>query len=85
MNGSAVKTAMAMLIAFQFAGVVSAARSAKNTKPNVVIFYADDFGWGDIRRHNKNPDHFRYTPNLDRLFRFGLTDKTLELSYHGCI
>jgi arylsulfatase A-like enzyme len=42
------------------------------TPPNVVIFYADDFGWGDLRYHNKNPEHFRYTPNLDRMFSEGI-------------
>ena len=44
----------------------------KTSKPNVIIFYADDFGWGDIRRHNTSPDHFRYTPNIDRLFTEGI-------------
>jgi len=47
------------------------AQSAKPSKPNIVIFYADDFGWGDIRLHNTRPDHFRYTPNMDRLFSEG--------------
>jgi len=41
-------------------------------QPNVVVFYADDFGWGDLRHHNPNPDHFRYTPNMDRLFSEGV-------------
>ena len=52
-----------------------AARSPKTSKPNVVIFYADDFGWGDIRCHNTNPAHFRYTPNMDRIFTEGIEFK----------
>ena len=46
--------------------------AASSVKPNVVVFYADDFGWGDMRRHNTNAQHFRYTPNLDRLFSQGV-------------
>jgi arylsulfatase A-like enzyme len=53
-------------------GAARAERIVTPTPPNVVIFYADDFGWGDLRSHNTNPDHFRYTPNLDRLFREGV-------------
>jgi len=41
-------------------------------KPNVVLFFADDFGWGDIACHNDNPKHFRYTPNMDRIFSKGV-------------
>lgn len=42
------------------------------SKPNVVIFYADDFGWGDLRDHNPDPAAFRYTPNMDRIFTEGV-------------
>ncbi len=52
-----------------------AARSPKISRPNVVIFYADDFGWGDMRLHNTNPAHFRYTPNIDRIFTEGIEFK----------
>lgn len=60
-----------------FLGMLFAANSAVQAdssadKPNVVVFYADDLGWGDLRRHNKNADHFRYTPNLDRIFSRGI-------------
>ncbi|MBM4153101.1 MAG: hypothetical protein FJ220_06240, partial [Kiritimatiellaceae bacterium] len=49
-----------------------AAVAGAQPKPNVVVFYADDFGWGDLRHHNKNLEHFRYTPNLDRMFSEGI-------------
>ena len=41
-------------------------------KTNVVLIYADDLGWGDLRIHNQRPEHFRYTPNIDRLFKKGI-------------
>ena len=49
--------------------------TAKASKPSVVIFYADDFGWGDIRHHNTDPTYFRYTPNIDRIFTEGIEFK----------
>ncbi|MBI4621975.1 MAG: arylsulfatase [Verrucomicrobia bacterium] len=39
-------------------------------KPNIVILYADDMGYGDIAV--QNPDSKIPTPNLDRLAREGL-------------
>ena len=39
------------------------------TRPNVVIFLADDMGWGDISA-NGNPNHS--TPNIDSLARDGV-------------
>ena len=48
------------------------AKTSKRIKPNIVIFYADDFGWGDIHCHNTDPAYFRYTPNMDRLFTEGI-------------
>ena len=41
-------------------------------KPNVVIFYADDLGWGDISCHNAESDWYRYTPNIDKMFNEGV-------------
>ncbi len=54
-------------------GWIMVTASAK--PPNVVVFYADDFGWGDLRCHNENPEHFRYTPNMDRMFSEGVEFK----------
>jgi arylsulfatase A-like enzyme len=39
------------------------------TRPNVVIFLADDMGWGDLSA-NGNPNHL--TPNIDSLARDGV-------------
>ena len=38
-------------------------------KPNIVILYADDMGYGDLGI--QNPDSKIPTPNLDRLAREG--------------
>jgi arylsulfatase A-like enzyme len=34
------------------------------TKPNMVMIYADDWGWGDLSCHGST---WLKTPNLDRL------------------
>lgn len=39
-----------------------------NTRPNVVFFFADDWGWGDLSCHG-HP--YVETPNIDRLAREG--------------
>ena len=44
--------------------------SAAETKPNIVILYADDMGYGDLGI--QNPDSKIPTPNLDRLAREGM-------------
>jgi arylsulfatase A len=66
---------LAMLMVFPASCWVPTVGYAQTSPPNVVLFYADDFGWGDIHRHNTNPEHFRYTPNLDRLFDEGIEFK----------
>ncbi|MEO0509924.1 MAG: sulfatase-like hydrolase/transferase [Verrucomicrobiota bacterium] len=52
--------------------VLAALTAVAQAKPNVVLIYADDFGWGDLRHHNDRPEHFRYTPNLDVMFGEGV-------------
>jgi arylsulfatase A len=42
----------------------------KSSKPNVVIIYADDMGYGDL--HCQNPNSKIPTPNLDRLASQGM-------------
>ncbi len=55
---------------FFLMGSLALVASAK--QPDIVLIYADDFGWGDLRCHNDDPKYFRYTPNLDRLFSEGI-------------
>lgn len=44
--------------------------SAESARPNVLILYADDLGYGDLRCNN--PDSKIPTPNLNRLAREGM-------------
>lgn len=47
------------------------ARAADTSKPNLVIIYTDDQGYGDVSA--LNPKSKFKTPNIDRLIREGLT------------
>jgi arylsulfatase A-like enzyme len=49
---------------FAFTGTLSAAE----TRPNVVILFADDLGWADLGCYGST---FHETPNLDRLAKEG--------------
>ncbi|WP_246293640.1 MULTISPECIES: sulfatase family protein [Winogradskyella] len=44
--------------------------TVKSDKPNIIIFYADDMGYGDLAI--QNPQSKIPTPNLDQLAREGL-------------
>lgn len=50
---------------------VNAASMTINDKPNIVILYADDLGYGDLGSFNKNSKI--PTPNLDKLATQGLS------------
>ncbi len=49
---------------------IDALRAADATRPNIVILYADDMGYGDLGANN--PDSKIPTPNLDRLAAQGM-------------
>jgi arylsulfatase A len=53
-------------------GIITATTlfSADAKRPNVLILYADDMGYGDL--NIQNPDSKIPTPNLDRLAREGM-------------
>jgi arylsulfatase A len=44
--------------------------AAAQSKPNIIIFYADDLGYGDIR--SQNPDGKIPTPHIDALAESGM-------------
>lgn len=49
-------------------GVHSAATVEANSKPNIVIIFADDLGYGDVSCYGATKIT---TPNIDRLARHG--------------
>ncbi|WP_019026069.1 sulfatase family protein [Colwellia piezophila] len=54
------------------AGYITCSFANEQTQPNIIIFLADDLGYGEIQ--HLNPEHGKIpTPNLDALARSGLT------------
>jgi arylsulfatase A len=51
-------------------GILCGSATAADARPNIVILYADDMGYGDLGI--QNPDSKIPTPNLDRLAREGM-------------
>ncbi|MBB5440340.1 arylsulfatase A-like enzyme [Pedobacter sp. AK017] len=67
-NINKVPGSMMLLIAITLA-FSSNAQTTKTSKPNIVIIYADDLGYGDISAYGGNVK----TPNIDRLASQGLS------------
>ena len=64
-------TPLSFLIFFSVCSVCSVVPSSAEQRPNIIIIYTDDQGYGDASC--LNPDSRFQTPNLDRLAREGLT------------
>ncbi len=60
-----IKLSMFLLLGFYSFG-----QNAENYRPNIVIIYADDMGYGDL--HVQNPHSKIPTPNLDQLASEGI-------------
>ena len=60
-----IKLSMFLLLSFYSFG-----QKAENDRPNIVIIYADDMGYGDL--HVQNPHSKIPTPNLDQLASEGM-------------
>lgn len=58
-----------------------AAASAAETKPNFVIIYADDHGYGDVSTYHASDVH---TPNLDRLAAEGMLFTNMRANCTVC-
>ena len=48
---------------------LAASHAAAQTRPNVVLIYADDLGYGDVSAYGATR---LTTPNIDRLSRAGV-------------
>ncbi|WP_339884895.1 arylsulfatase [Polaribacter vadi] len=60
-----------MLISVFLVSSCSVSKTEHQTKPNIVIIYTDDQGYGDVSA--LNPEAKFSTPNMDRLVNEGLT------------
>ena len=58
-----------LLAAIAIAVGVPAAAAAGGDRPNIVLIYADDLGYGDVSAYGATAVQ---TPNIDRLAREGL-------------
>ena len=56
------------LAAFLFSALAAALQAAELRRPNVLIFLADDAGWGD---YGFSGNTMVATPNIDRIARGG--------------
>ena len=59
------------ILLFQFLAVLLLASTLAASKPNIVIIYADDLGYGDVRCYNRNRGRIP-TPNIDRIASQGM-------------
>lgn len=65
-----MKRTVAVLIVSLLAALRLGAATAPANRPNIVILYTDDMGYGDLAI--QNPESKIRTPHLDRLAREGL-------------
>ena len=61
---------LALLSLFAVSSVAAAAASAAATRPNILVFLADDAGWGD---YGFSGNRQVATPNIDRIARGGVS------------
>ncbi|WP_111708217.1 sulfatase family protein [Lutibacter citreus] len=61
---------LSVLLTCVFLSCTNAQKPIKPTKPNIVIIYADDMGYGDL--NCENPNSKIPTPNLDQLASEGM-------------
>ena len=59
-----------MKLFLAFLAVILSVQPVRAAKPNIVILYADDMGWGDLAI--QNPESKLPTPHLDQLAREGV-------------
>lgn len=57
-------------------------KSATNSKPNIIVIYTDDLGYGDLSFFNKESKI--KTPNLDRLAKDGVAFTDAHASSSVC-
>ena len=70
-QGYPMKHILALVYVFCVSGILAPAAEEKPARPNMVVIYADDLGYGDVRCYN--PDRGKIpTPAIDRLAAQGM-------------
>ncbi|RUA12906.1 MAG: arylsulfatase, partial [Flavobacteriia bacterium] len=64
-----ILTAIVITIIFCSCGSEKAKKSQSQVKPNIIIIYADDLGYGDVSAYG---DGLLKTPNIDKLAKGGI-------------
>jgi N-acetylgalactosamine-6-sulfatase len=73
---------VAMTVSFSSLAPLLLADSSKvQTEPNIIIIYADDWGWGDLGVHKSK---FLKTPNLDKLAKEGTDFQCFHVNSPVC-
>ena len=74
-------TAIAMIVAADFFGEAFAATVEPVSKPNIVVIFADDLGYGDVSCYGATKIN---TPNIDRLASQGMRFKDAHSAASLC-
>lgn len=61
--------AVAITVMFSSCGIENAKKNQSEKKPNIIIIYADDLGYGDVSAYG---DGLLQTPNIDKLANGGM-------------
>lgn len=76
-----VTTTLTIFLFFLLSCFYTATAQSKNVKPNIVLVFIDDMGWGDVSLNNPSID---YTPNFQWLARHGLQLTNFYVSQAVC-
>ena len=69
---------LTLIITFNFTSSFSFAKEKQATKPNIIFFLVDDFGWGALSSMGSD---FHETPNIDKLYQ---QSKRFSNGYAAC-
>ena len=62
-------------------GITNTSNTTQNAKPNIVIFYVDDLGYGDLSAYGAKAVN---TPNIDKLAQNGIRFTDAHSSASTC-
>lgn len=77
-----IKSYFLFLFTMTLASLSVEAQHDKKIKPNVIIIFADDMGYGDVS--SLNPEALTSTPNIDKMARNGVVFNNTHASASVC-